>query len=79
MTGKHERGGPNALDPQELLQTLISFMRAESWSESHRVLDSHPELLSAEAERLLAILIQEADHETLAKVRNLRKGDLNLT
>ncbi len=69
MAGKHEPGGPHALDPQELLQTLSSFVQAESWSESRRVLDSHPELLSAEAERLLAILIQEAERQGDEKSR----------
>ena len=43
-----------ASDPQEiLLQNLISFIEAETWTDSEHSLAAHPEFLSTEADALL--------------------------
>ncbi len=43
-----------AVDRQQtLLQHLITFIQAESWMESQRLLEAHPEFLSTEADTLL--------------------------
>ncbi|HID86128.1 MAG TPA: hypothetical protein EYP55_01970, partial [Anaerolineae bacterium] len=43
-----------------LLRALTEFIRAESWDESRRILNRHPELLGDEADALLAHLITAA-------------------
>jgi len=44
------------LDPQELLNTVLAFIQAENWPDSRRVVEQHPELLTGEADGLLAQL-----------------------
>ena len=43
-----------------LLQTIQEFIRAESWAESQRILEQHPELLSDQADALLGQLLDAA-------------------
>ncbi len=45
---------------QRLLETLFAFIQAETWDESRRILEQHPELLTDEADALLEQLIQAA-------------------
>ena len=33
-------------DPQELLDTILTFIQAETWSDSHCIIEQHPELLT---------------------------------
>ena len=47
-------------DPRKLLETLQAFINADTWAESRRILDDHPELLSDEADALLAHLVEAA-------------------
>ncbi|KPL21530.1 MAG: hypothetical protein AMJ93_09430 [Anaerolineae bacterium SM23_84] len=48
---------PTRPDPQQLQQTILAFIRAENWAESKRIVAQHPELLTDEADVLLAQLI----------------------
>jgi tetratricopeptide (TPR) repeat protein len=43
-----------------LAQTLQDFIQAETWDESRRILEAHPELLTDEADALLGQLVQAA-------------------
>ena len=38
------RGRKRRADPQELLQTIYTFIRARTWDESRRLVEEHPEL-----------------------------------
>jgi CHAT domain-containing protein/tetratricopeptide (TPR) repeat protein len=40
--------------PKALLQTLEAFINAETWDESRRIYDAHPEILSDEADAALS-------------------------
>jgi len=44
----------------ELVQTLFAFIQAETWEESRRILEAHPELLTDEADAVLGRLIDTA-------------------
>jgi len=46
-------------DPQRVLALLQAFIQAPSWTESQRVVESAPELLTDEADALLARLLEE--------------------
>ncbi|WP_299286865.1 tetratricopeptide repeat protein, partial [Thermoflexus sp.] len=48
---------PAPLDPEPLLQAILAFVRARTWSESRRVVEERPELLSDAADALLGLLI----------------------
>ena len=55
---------PAPPDPELLLQAILAFVRARTWSESRRVVEERPELLSDAADALLGLLIaaqEEAD------------------
>ncbi|WP_448591613.1 CHAT domain-containing protein, partial [Thermoflexus hugenholtzii] len=43
--------------PEPLRQAILAFLQARTWSESRRVVEEHPELLSDEADALLGQLI----------------------
>jgi len=43
-----------------LAQTLQDFIQADTWDESRRILEAHPELLTDEADALLGQLVQAA-------------------
>ena len=43
-----------------LAQTLQDFIQADTWDESRRILEAHPELLTDEADALLGQLLQAA-------------------
>ena len=47
-------------DLEQLRQTIFAFIQAETWEESRRILESHPELLTDEADALLGQLIDTA-------------------
>ena len=47
----------------ELVQTLLAFIQAETWEESRRILESHPELLTDEADAVLGQLVQAQEDE----------------
>jgi len=44
----------------EFVQTLFAFIQAETWEESRRILEAHPELLTDEADAVLGQLIDTA-------------------
>jgi tetratricopeptide (TPR) repeat protein len=46
-------------DSQAILAALQEFVNARTWSESRRVVEAHPELLTDEADRLLALLLEQ--------------------
>src|SRR5207302_640203 len=48
---------------QQIMQTLVGFIRAPSWDESKRFLESHRELLQPEIDTVLQefVVQQEAD------------------
>ena len=48
---------PAPLDQEPLLQAILAFVRARTWSESRRVVEERPELLSDAADALLGLLI----------------------
>jgi hypothetical protein len=48
---------PAPPDPELLLQAILAFVRARTWSESRRVVEERPELLSDAADALLGQLI----------------------
>ncbi|SNB67692.1 hypothetical protein SAMN02746019_00013820, partial [Thermoflexus hugenholtzii JAD2] len=48
---------PARPDPEPLRQAILAFLQARTWSESRRVVEEHPELLSDEADALLGQLI----------------------
>ncbi len=58
---------PRRPDPRQLLETIFAFIQAETWAESRRIVEEHPELLSDEADGLLGQLIEAA--------RELGEGD----
>ena len=45
-------------DPQELLQTIIAFIQAPTRNVSRQVVEQHPELLTDEADKVLARQLQ---------------------
>jgi len=47
-------------DPEQLKQALLALIQAETWEESRRILESHPELLTDEADAVLRQLIDTA-------------------
>ena len=51
---------PEAAEAALLVPTLQAFIQAETWGESRRILEAHPELLSDEADALLGELITAA-------------------
>ncbi|MGB9724265.1 MAG: CpXC domain-containing protein, partial [Chloroflexia bacterium] len=55
-------GAKSSIAPPQLsmAQTLQQFIQADTWAESRRILEAHPELLSAEADALLEQLVQAA-------------------
>ena len=52
MSFEHQRQP----DPQELLNTILTFILAENWPDSRRIIEQHPELLTDEVDGLLARL-----------------------
>ncbi len=48
---------------QLLLETLQAFLQADTWNESRRIVEQHPELLGQEADELLTQLIQAAKNQ----------------
>jgi tetratricopeptide (TPR) repeat protein len=50
-------------DPEQLLQTIATFIQAESWNESQRILEQYPELLTDEANALLSQLADTQETE----------------
>ncbi len=50
-------------DPEQLLQTIATFIQAESWNESQRILEQYPELLTDEANALLGQLTETQETE----------------
>ncbi len=62
------RQGPDA---KELLRAIRAFGQAETWPESKRVVEQHPELLSDEADKLLGQLIAAALEQDDADVKNI--------
>ncbi|MCB0043998.1 MAG: CHAT domain-containing protein [Caldilineaceae bacterium] len=59
---------PDAQAAPPLLQALNDFIRADSWNESRRIVQEHPDLLSDEADGLLAQAVDRAraDHNQQA-------------
>ena len=51
------------LASQPLLETLQAFFQADTWNESQRIVEQHPELLDEEADKLLTQLIQAAKNQ----------------
>jgi CHAT domain-containing protein len=45
------------------MDILYAFIQAETWAESRRILEAHPELLSEEADELIKQLIENAQQE----------------
>ena len=37
-------------DPEQLAEALFAFIQADTWNESRRILEAHPELLTDEAD-----------------------------
>ncbi len=56
-------GKPRRPSPEELLQTLLAFIRAETWTESQRIVEQHPELLTDAADALLEQLAAAQEDE----------------
>ncbi|MFQ5856187.1 MAG: CpXC domain-containing protein, partial [Anaerolineae bacterium] len=57
---KLEETSPELAQATETLRTLFEFVRAETWAESRRIVEQHPELLSDEADALLGQVIDTA-------------------
>ncbi len=47
-------------DPRQLLRAIEAFIQADTWDGSRRVVEQHPELLTDEAEEVLAQLVRLA-------------------
>jgi succinate dehydrogenase flavin-adding protein (antitoxin of CptAB toxin-antitoxin module) len=47
-------------DPEQLKQTIFALIQAETWEESRRILEAHPELLTDEADAVLGRFIDTA-------------------
>ncbi len=45
------------MDPVQLFDIIQSFIQADTWAASQRIIEAHPELLSDEADRLLGQLV----------------------
>jgi hypothetical protein len=50
-------------DPEQLRQTIFAFIQAETWEESRRILEAHPELLTDEADAVLGQLVQAQEDQ----------------
>jgi len=50
---------------EELLHTIITFIEAETWQESQRLVEQHPELLHTETDLLLQQLARAQDDEEM--------------
>ena len=57
-------------DPQQLLDTIFAFITADTWDESRRIVEAHPELLSDEADALLGRML-EAEEVRRPSVRRI--------
>ena len=55
---------PRRPDPEALLQTIAAFINAKTWSESQRLVEQHPELLSDQADALLGQLVEAAQAQS---------------
>ncbi len=55
-------------DPQQLLETIVAFIQAETWGESQRIVEVHPELLSNQADALIEELAQAQDNENARRL-----------
>ena len=55
-----EAAARRAAEIAPLLQTLQNFIQADTWDDSRRIVEAHPELLSDEADALLGQLVQAA-------------------
>jgi hypothetical protein len=62
---------PRRPDPKQLLETIIAFIQAPTWDESRRILEAHLELLSDEADQLLAQLIEAAREQNDADAEKM--------
>ena len=51
---------PRRPDPGRLIQTLQAFIAADTWAESRRIVEQHPELLTDETDALLGQLVDAA-------------------
>lgn len=68
-------------DPEQLLQTIVSFIQADTWTKSQQIVETHPELLTDAAETILNQLAhtrEDADDrhiisEHLLLLRNCRQ------
>ena len=54
------RDKPDVARLQALARTLQQFIEAETWDESRRIVEEHPELLSDEADELLGQMVDAA-------------------
>ncbi len=61
---------PRRPNPQPLLETILAFINAKTWDESRRIVEAHPELLSAEADALLGRML-EAEEVRRPSVRRI--------
>jgi hypothetical protein len=53
----------NSLDLVQLFDVIQSFVQADTWAASQRIVEAHPELLSDEADQLLSQLVAIAGQQ----------------
>jgi hypothetical protein len=53
----------NPLDSVQLFEVIQAFIRADTWATSQRIVETHPELLSDEADQLLSHLVTLAHQQ----------------
>lgn len=55
--------GSSRIGPEEaaILPVMFEFYRADSWAESRRIVEDHPELLGDAADRLIARMVRAAE------------------
>jgi len=61
-------------DPEQLKQTIFALIQAETWEKSRRILETHPELLTDEADAMLRQLIDTAQAQEDQAARRFFEG-----
>lgn len=57
--GRFKRRKTNQYDPKQLWEIFVAFVQAETWAESRRIVESHPELLTEEMDILLHQFVEK--------------------
>src|ERR1019366_8426915 len=65
------RSSRSEYDRNQLARTLVSFVNAQTWDDSQRIVEQHPELLGKEAEAVVEQI--EAEQHDAAAIRVVQK------